>query len=141
MSTNAPKGPDGRIPKSLEKLLRVDGPSSQPATSAVPPSSLLAKLGAFLPQLEAANAALSRADCGKLNSIPAPVAAPVADAADAGGGSPPVAKDGDPLAVHMDVYVDEALGELVPSAKAAQETDKADAERGPPLVEEVADGK
>lgn len=131
------------IPKSLERLLRVDAPSSGPRTSAVPKSALLEKLNAFLPQMEAANQALESADASKLNSIPAPVAmAP--STADAGGNAPDRTdggKDAGALAVEMDVYVDDKLGELVPNARAAEESSKVDAERGPPLVEEVPDKK
>ncbi len=123
-----------KVPKSLERLLTVTGPPSTGVTSAVEPSSLLAKLDSFLPKLKEANSRLEQTEHEKLNSIPAPEPVQIKEEKDDVKNEDEDSED-DELVVNMDVYLDNTLGELVPNAETANQ-DKSQGKKNP-LIEVV----
>ncbi len=137
-----------QMPKSLEKLLTVDkSGGAPPPTSTVPKSEFLAKLDAFLPQLKAANNALLTEDSDKLNSIPAPtIVEPTMESGLCEDGNRENQRDewstrrsstnDDEPVVHMDVYINDELGELVANPDSVR---KEEEEKENPLIEVVED--
>lgn len=82
------------LPASVRQFLTVTKPDK--LTSKVEPSPLLSRIEAFLPEFEAANKTL----------VPGQSAVTI--------GKDEPAKSGD---VQMDIYVDDTMGELVPTDK------------------------
>lgn len=135
-------GDSDKIPISLEKLLTVTPSGGLANNTAVEPSQLLAKLNTFLPKLKEANKALLSEDSHKMNSIPAPVvvttdntALPSSETKTVPSTELAASQANDELAVNMDVYLDNSLGELVPNAESAKIEDGEDKTKT--LIEEV----
>lgn len=151
-------GEDSKLPPSVRQFLTVasaDGESSRPGP--VAPSPFLAALSDFLPKMQAANAALppkdARNDDSSIEIIAqvAPAATGVVDvlpkAEEDGNGAGSHSEEeenneGVPT-VHMDLYVDGALGELVSQQEEDGEEKgsvghgRDEASAGKPLVEVV----
>ena len=115
---------NSEIPLSLRRMLKLKpNDHGNSVTQTVERSALFAKLDAFLPKMEAANRALQGEDQVKKDSFPAPVGV-------SSGTGCYISKDGSDVekesdedqtpVIHMDVYVDKAMGQLVPSTYASE---------------------
>lgn len=122
------KSDPSNLPPSLQKFLTVTNEDGTPRTTAVPPSSLLSRLEAFLPEMESANKKLDSAACTGMDISRAQLRRERAKGQEndntteneSGEESEEegAEQETDGVAtVSMDIYVDNSFGELVPSAE------------------------
>lgn len=127
-------------------MLTVTEPDGTPRTEAVKPSPLLARLDAFLPKLAAANDSLLSSPTPDdaftpqeepLNPSQSPLLEPRTHRQDDPKSAPSVT-DGsaDESAVTMSIYIDQTLGQLVPSGQPEQQKQQHDnAIESSPLIQ------
>ena len=128
---------NSKMPKSLERLLTVTAPPLSGKTSCVEPSSLLAKLDSFLPKMKQANLKLDREQHNQDLLIRVKDDNNNTERNEQGNENE---SEDDELVVNMDVYLDNALGKLVPSADNSNDnTANCDEpqEKGKPLIQVV----